>query len=680
MTTSQTLTGLSSGWWTFRANIKSGGPVNSSKLVLSGCGTDGYTVLPSTETDDMWLSLAVSANVTTGTCTLKLNTTGAGAWASMDGVTFSQGKIDRKVRGADLSGVPKNEANGAAYAWSDGTAVDSVIAFAGTGTNLVRLKVWVNPADGYNTKTQVVAMAQRAQAKGMRVLIDFHYSDRWTDPGAQGIPAAWQGLNPAGLADAVYTHTRDVMSALKAAGITPYGAQIGNEINPGMLWPYGQTTDVDPNDNVVGPQWDNLASFLKAGARAVAEVSPTTRKVLHLTNLDKGVSGLSWWFDEVTARAVPFDIIGLSYYGYWHGTLANLQGAVTTRSSRFNKDVIVVETSYPFTLADNPNAPWENDITSTTQLVKNYPATPAGQAANFRAVQDVVASAPGGRGLGAVYWEPAWTSVRATAGTRQTPPPATPGKTRQSSITTTGRCRPSMSSGPTQHQPSTFPDRCGRRSTYAMDKGRARAPPLSMARPRRAPFFHRWPAPPQGRSGCPSLQYRHPPRAGGRRVCARTGAGSHRGRVCRHQPAARPRRRLKVWSPTQPRSGFPPWRARSNAGSPGHGGTPAAPRTGHEELLRERVIWCLSPRTIPGSARAEPCLHPGASHRYFTDSEAFAVTGTVRSPGVAESLAAGGTGFFLKRFVMLEPPPVRFLLKMSKPTASRRTRPLMSCW
>ncbi|WP_426225774.1 glycoside hydrolase family 53 protein [Pseudarthrobacter sp. DSP2-3-2b1] len=411
VTTSQTLTGLASGWWTFRANIKSGGPVNSSKLVLSGCGTDGSTVLPSTETDDKWLSLAVSANVTTGTCTLKLSTTGTGAWASMDGVTFTQGKIDRKVRGADLSGVPKNEANGAAYAWNDGTAVDSVAAFAETGTNLVRLKVWVNPADGYNMKAQVVAMAQRAQAKGMKVLIDFHYSDRWTDPGAQGIPAAWQGLNPAGLADAVYNHTRDVMSALKAAGITPYGAQIGNEINPGMLWPYGQTTDVNPNDNVVGPQWDNLASFLKAGARAVTEVSPTTKKVLHLTNLDKGVSGLSWWFDEVTARAVPFDIIGLSYYGYWHGTLANLQGAVTSLSSRFNKDVIVVETSYPFTLADNPNAPWENVITSTSQLVKNYPATPAGQAANFRAVQDVVASAPGGRGLGAVYWEPAWTSV-----------------------------------------------------------------------------------------------------------------------------------------------------------------------------------------------------------------------------------------------------------------------------
>ena len=411
VTTSQTLSGLAKGWWTFRANIKSGGPVESSRLTLTGCGAHGTTILPSTETDDQWLSMAVSANVTSGKCTLKLTTSGAGAWASMDNVTFTPGKVDRKVRGADLSSIPKNEANGAVYADADGNSVDPVEAFADAGTNLVRLKVWVNPADGFNMKEQVAAMARRADAQGMRVLIDFHYSDRWTDPGAQGVPAAWQGLPPTGLADAVYNHTRDVMAAVKAAGVTPYAAQIGNEINPGMLWPYGQSYDVDPRDSVTGAQWDNLASFLRAGARAVSDVSPGTKKILHLTNLNNGIDGINWWYDQAAARSVPFDIIGLSYYGYWHGTLATLQSSVTSLSARYNKDVIVVETSYPFTLADNPNAPWENVIANPGQLVKGYPATPAGQAANFRAVQDVVASAPGGRGLGAVYWEPAWTSV-----------------------------------------------------------------------------------------------------------------------------------------------------------------------------------------------------------------------------------------------------------------------------
>jgi arabinogalactan endo-1,4-beta-galactosidase len=411
VTTSQKVTGVPEGWQTLRASIKSGGPAGSSKLVLDGCGTDGSTVLPSTETDDKWLSLAVSAYVSGSDCTLQLATTGAGAWASMDNVTFTGGRIERTIRGADLSGVPKNEDHGATYAAADGVAVDTVEAFSGAGANLVRLKVWVDPADGYNNTAHVVSMAQRAKKAGMQVLVDFHYSDRWTDPGAQGMPAGWKGLTPAKLADAVYEHTRDVMSALKVAGVTPYAAQIGNEINPGMMWPYGQTWDVNPNDSVIGAQWDNLAAFLSAGSRAVSEVSPDTKRILHLTNINNGISGLTWWFDEVRARSVSFDVIGLSYYGYWHGTLGDLQNAVSTLSARYNKDVLVVETAYPFTLADNPDSPYENVIESSTSLVKGYPATPAGQAANFRAVQDVVASAPGGRGIGTIYWEPAWTSV-----------------------------------------------------------------------------------------------------------------------------------------------------------------------------------------------------------------------------------------------------------------------------
>lgn len=411
VTTSQSLTGIGTGWWTVRASIKSGGPVNSTRLVLTGCGVDESTTLPSTETDDQWLQLAVSANVTTGSCTIALETTGAGAWASLDDVTFTLEQVVHDIRGADLSNLPKNEDNGATYFSADGTPVDAVDAFANAGANLVRLKVWVDPADGYNETAHVVAMAERATAAGMQVLVDFHYSDRWTDPGAQGIPSAWAGMNVAEMTAALYAHTRDVMTALVASGVTPYAAQIGNEINPGMLWPLGQTWDIDPNDDVVGAQWDSLAGFLSAGSRAVTDVSPQTKTLLHLTNINNGIDGLTWWFDEVTARNVPFDLIGLSYYGYWHGTLADLQNAVTVLSARYDRDVIVVETAYPFTLADDPNPAWGNIIAAESQLVTGYPATPEGQAANFRAVQDVVVSAPGGRGLGAVYWEPAWTTV-----------------------------------------------------------------------------------------------------------------------------------------------------------------------------------------------------------------------------------------------------------------------------
>jgi arabinogalactan endo-1,4-beta-galactosidase len=244
----------------------------------------------------------------------------------------------------------------------------------------------------------------------MKLLIDFHYSDTWADPGHQSVPAAWLSHTPAQLAVDVHDHTAAVLKALKHKGIVPEYVQVGNEINSGMLWPWGQTWDVDTSDDVTGAQWDNLASFLKAGAAAVKENSAHTQVILHLTNINNGVGGLTWWFDEVTARSVPFDLIGLSYYSYWHGSLAALQGAISAVSARYDKDVMVVETAYPFTLADDTPA-WENIINLDSELVQGYPATPAGQASEFLAVQNAVVSAPGGRGLGAVYWEPTWTSV-----------------------------------------------------------------------------------------------------------------------------------------------------------------------------------------------------------------------------------------------------------------------------
>lgn len=410
-TTSQRLSNLDEGWWTVSARVKSGGGLGSSRIGLRSCGTDGETVIPSTVQDNGWLQISADAYITKPNCEIFIETKGpAGSWLSLDDVTLTPGKVERSIRGADLSGLAKNEAFGATY-FVNGKSVDPVEAFADAGANMVRLKVWVDPADGYNTTPQVVASAQRAKAAGMQVLIDFHYSDRWTDPGAQGIPAAWEGLEPAQVADEVYAHTHDVLNALKDAGVTADAVQVGNEINPGMLWPLGQTWDVFPNDGVEGSQWDNLASFLSAGARAVKDVDPSTDVILHLTNINNGLGSLTWWFDEVTARGVEFDTIGLSYYGFWHGSMTDLQEAITGLSSRYDKDVLIVENSYPFTLEDNPVDPWENVIDLEGELVPGYPATPEGQAANFRAVQDVVASAPGGRGLGVVAWEPAWTAV-----------------------------------------------------------------------------------------------------------------------------------------------------------------------------------------------------------------------------------------------------------------------------
>ena len=251
--------------------------------------------------------------------------------------------------------------------------------------------MWVDPADGYNDRSHVVRMARRIKRAGMRLLIDFHYSDSWTDPGQQYPPAAWQGLDAAGLTAKVAEHTTSVLTALARAGVTADYVQIGNEINPGMLWPLGQTWDVDPTDDVTDPQWDNLAAFLTAGARAAKAVHRRTKVLLHLTNVNNGIGSLTWWFDEIIARDVPFDMIGLSFYGYWHGSFADIQNAITVLSDRYDREVMVVETAYPWTLADNPTVPWENVIDQEAELVAGYPATPAGQAAYIRGLQDVVA-------------------------------------------------------------------------------------------------------------------------------------------------------------------------------------------------------------------------------------------------------------------------------------------------
>jgi arabinogalactan endo-1,4-beta-galactosidase len=417
ITTSQGVTGLGPGWWTVRATVRSGGAPSATALTLTCGGQVASSTVPLT--GDAAVQLATSAVVTKprarsvrgGDCTVTLVTDGpARSWATMDDVVLERGRVTRDIRGGDLSGVAKNEDFGAVYRDTDGTAADPVDLLADQGMNLARLKVWVDPADGFNETTHVVSTARRAEAAGMDVMIDFHYSDRWTDPGAQGVPSAWADASPGEMAGLLADHTREVLAALRDADVTVDYVQTGNEINPGMLWPHGQTWDVDPDDGVPGAQWDNLAAFLTAGHDAVKEVFPGAQSILHLTNINAGIGSLTWWFDEITARDVPFDLIGLSYYGYWHGTLADLQNAVETLSSRYDRDVMVVETAYPFTLDDDePNH--VNVIASEDDLGPGYPATEEGQAAAYRAVQDVVASADGGRGLGTVYWEPAWTAV-----------------------------------------------------------------------------------------------------------------------------------------------------------------------------------------------------------------------------------------------------------------------------
>jgi arabinogalactan endo-1,4-beta-galactosidase len=299
------------------------------------------------------------------------------------------------VIGADVSSLQRSLAAGAKFFDEHGSPADPLQLFHSHGVNYIRLRVWVNPVHGYNNPARILEFAPRIKARGFRLLVDFHYSDTWADPAHQIKPTAWDGLDFQQLQGALYDHTYQLCRALAAAGSVPDMVQIGNEITPGMLLPDGGT------DN-----WDNLAVLLKQGYAAVKEANRSTLVMLHIDRGGDNPASRAW-FDSAAAHAVEWDVTGLSYYAYWHGPLKSMAGNVADLKARYGKPVIVVETAYPFTLAENDTE--INSIHSPDQLAPDCPATPAGQAANLQAV---IRTAREAGAAGVFYWEPTWTAVK----------------------------------------------------------------------------------------------------------------------------------------------------------------------------------------------------------------------------------------------------------------------------
>ncbi len=397
--TFQRVTGLSKASYTLRASVRTSGDQSAAYLFLRDCGGPQRTIaLPHTG-PQWWVQIVLSTSVKGGACTIGVHSDGvAGSWLNVDAVSLTPGaagKVD--ISGADVSQLPKNEDHGAVYRDANGRRGDALRILADNDVNYARVKVWVDPADGYSNKAQVLALAKRVKKQGMKLLVDFHYSDAWADPGKQNKPAAWAALPFEELKQAVYNHTYDVLSALRRQHTPADLAQIGNEINGGLLWPDGRW------DN-----WDGLAALLTAASTAVSAASPRTKVVLHLAEGGNN-GGHVWWFDNAVSRGVPFDVIAVSHYTYWHGPLGYLQANLFDLVKRYDKDVMVVETAYGFTLEEDDAL--ANIFNPTLQATAGYPATPAGQAQALRDMFNVVAAVPDGRGLGVFYWEPTWTAV-----------------------------------------------------------------------------------------------------------------------------------------------------------------------------------------------------------------------------------------------------------------------------
>ncbi|MCM3629185.1 glycosyl hydrolase 53 family protein [Paenibacillus glycanilyticus] len=305
---------------------------------------------------------------------------------------------DTFIKGVDISTLQALEDRNVKF-YDGGTQQDLLTIMKNHGVNYVRLRLWNNPvqADGYNDKEHVLAMAGRVKAEGLKLLLDFHYSDFWADPGQQVKPAAWKDLSFADLKTAVYDYTRDVMSDLAEADAYPDMVQIGNEINSGMLLPDGSTGNMD-----------NLAQLISEGTKAVRDTMPIGQSTQIMLHLAEGGSNSKFrsFFDAMEARDVDYDVIGMSYYPFWHGTFQQLKSNMDDVAARYGKQIVVAETSYPQTLENGDNHP--NTVGENETKLVGLEASVANQKLVTETVLNTVAHVQGGLGLGVFYWEPAW--------------------------------------------------------------------------------------------------------------------------------------------------------------------------------------------------------------------------------------------------------------------------------
>ena len=264
------------------------------------------------------------------------------------------------AKGADLGWITEMEAKGYKFYSAAGAEMECTALMKSLGCNSVRYRVWVNPSAGYNNVSDVLAKCKRAQALGLQILIDFHYSDTWADPGKQIIPAAWEQLDAAGIASAVASHTRSVLQTLKDNKIAVTWVQVGNEVTPGMLLHTGTESNKKEapaaiTGKVSGSSVNHFVEYFNAGAEAVKAVYPDASVILHLDNGWK-LATLTWFYDLVGGKGAKYDMIGLSLYpsywengGYpdWRTKTQQCVQNLSTLHARYGKPVMLVEFGMP---------------------------------------------------------------------------------------------------------------------------------------------------------------------------------------------------------------------------------------------------------------------------------------------------------------------------------------------
>lgn len=265
------------------------------------------------------------------------------------------------------------EAAGRKFYNASGTEQECMALLKNLGMNTIRLRVWVNPASSWNNSADVVAKAVRAKNLGLRIMIDFHYSDTWADPGHQNKPVAWAAQNFTTLKTSLSDHTLSVLNALKTAGITPEWVQVGNETNDGMLWPDGKAST----------NMANYAELIAAGYDAVKAVFSSAKVIVHVSNgFDNSL--FRWHFDGLMNNGGKFDVIGMSLYptaANWATLNTQCLANMNDMVARYAKEVMIVEVGMS----------WDQAAASKSFITDLITKTK---------------SVTGNKGLGVLYWEP----------------------------------------------------------------------------------------------------------------------------------------------------------------------------------------------------------------------------------------------------------------------------------
>lgn len=321
--------------------------------------------------------------------------------------------MSKFIKGMDLSTLVELEKCGAKY-FEDGVEGDVIDILMKYGMNGVRVRIWNDPYSedgqpygaGTNDQKTSLEIGKKVRAKGLDLLLDIHYSDFWADPGKQFKPKEWEGYSVDELEQAVYKYTVEVMIAFRDHGACPTMVQVGNELSNGMLWPEGKV-----------PNYNNLAKFVNAGIRGVRKVDKDIPIMIHLDNGGKNELYREW-FDNFMQRGEDFQVIGLSYYPFWHGSLEALSNNMNDIAVRYDKELIVAEVSMGYTMEDYKQYEKLRDqerksYATKQELVEtiDYPMTIQGQADFMQDFMDRITKVPKNKGRGFYYWEPAWIPV-----------------------------------------------------------------------------------------------------------------------------------------------------------------------------------------------------------------------------------------------------------------------------